>query len=617
MKDAQSTASAHVAEHDIPVVTFYAEDQGHDVVSDQEEPEAHPSVSCSDFNEGILTCVAEEDCYFQYNNNNSSMPQVSAHHMSSRGKDRIHRWSQHAHRLHSRMQKFVSSSQPKICTSSPASDVISVHHKLRSHDGMAQNESRRFNFGRHVSSEVFVVADQLASHAILDTGASRCIIGDKTFSRLCQVLPERLLKSIKNRPSQVKFRFGNNQTLTSMYQVLFPLKQAPNSKLLNLAVEVVPGYTPFLFSKRAFKLLGGILDTQTDSCQLSAINTQVKLALSPTGLYLLNIIDICREYNPGVSEAAFAIQSCPAGVSSEHAGESKATTESVSRCLTQSNTRAKCVSSAPFEHPTCRKFPIRRVCQQNAQHGRVYQDHSQCTGASSHVALAAGSSPAGRIVDRDGRDSPNRDVQSSRSDDAGTADASSSVGNIGSTSEQSSCQSQDADHRSDVPTGVRSKSESKQPECQSTWRSRSSQASVQGGPPSVLEWDSEEEPFMIDPSGDIITNPLHLVNQMAARTTSSTTVVPALPANPSTRARTSSPDIPVTQPQGLTVAAWGQHVISWGKKHKGKRFCEVLKDDLGYYEWSRARYNSLPPDQQDFVRYCQVALSRYSLPDGQ
>lgn len=347
--------------------------------------------------------------------------------------------------------------------------MISVHPKLRSHDGMAQNESRRFNFGRHVSSEVFVVADQLASHAILDTGASRCIIGDKTFSRLCQVLPERLLKSIKNRPSQVKFRFGNNQTLTSMYQVLFPLKQAPNSKLLNLAVEVVPGYTPFLFSKRAFKLLGGILDTQTDSCQLSAINTQVKLALSPTGLYLLNIIDICREYNPGVSEAAFAIQSCPAGVSSEHAGESKPTTESVSQCLTQSNTRAKCVSSAPFEHPTCRKFPIRRVCQQNAQHGRVYQDHSQCTGASSHVALAAGSSPAGRIVDRDGRDSPNRDVQSSRSDDAGTADASSSVGNVGSTSEQSSCQPQDADHRSDVPTGVRSKSESKQPECQSTW----------------------------------------------------------------------------------------------------------------------------------------------------
>lgn len=261
MKDAQSTASAHVAEHDIPVVTFYAEDQGDDVVSDQEEPEAHPSVSCSDFNEGILTCVAEEDCYFQYNNN-SSMPQVSAHHMSSKDKDRIHRWSQHAHRLHSRMQKFVSSSQPKICPSSPASDMIPVHHKLRSHDGMAQNESRRFNFGRHVSSEVFVVADQLASHAILDTGASRCIIGDKTFSRLCQVLPERLLKSIKNRPSQVKFRFGNNQTLTSMYQVLFPLKQAPNSKLLNLAVEVVPGYTPFLFSKRAFKLLGGILDTQ-------------------------------------------------------------------------------------------------------------------------------------------------------------------------------------------------------------------------------------------------------------------------------------------------------------------------------------------------------------------
>ena len=617
MKDAQSTASAHVAEHDIPVVTFYAEDQGDDVVSDQEEPEAHPSVSCSDFNEGILTCVAEEDCYFQYNNNNSSMPQVSAHHMSSRGKDRIHRWSQHAHRLHSRMQKFVSSAQPKICTSSPASDVISVHHKLRSHDGMAQNESRRFNFD--VSSEVFVVADQLASHAILDTGASRCIIGDKTFSRLCQVLPERLLKSIKNRPSQVKFRFGNNQTLTSMYQVLFPLKQAPNSKLLNLAVEVVPGYTPFLFSKRAFKLLGGILDTQTDSCQLSAINTQVKLALSPTGLYLLNITDICREYNPGVSEAAFAIQSCPAGVSSEHAGESKATTESVSQCLTQSNTRAKCVSSAPFEHPTCRKFPIRRVCQQNAQHGRVYQDHSQCTGASSHVALAAGSSPAGRIVDRDGRDSPNRDVQSSRSDDAGTADASSSVGNVGSTPEQSSCQPQDVDHRSDVPTDVRSKSESKQPECQSTWEESKqsglcSRGSTIGFGVGLRGRALHDRPFR---------RHHHQSSALGESDGCSDNFLNDCCSSPSRKSIDQGKNL-ITRHSGDSTSrpdsgCLGATCHQLGKETQGQAILRGPEGRPGVLrvEPSRARYNSLPPDQQDFVRYCQVALSRYNLPDGQ
>lgn len=173
--------------------------------------------------------------------------------------------------------------------------------------------------------------------------------------------------------------------------------------------------------------------------------------------------------------------------------------------LTQSNTRAKCVSSAPFEHPTCRRFPIRRVCQQNAQHGRVYQDHSQCIGASSHVAPAAGSPPAGRIIDRDGRDSPNRDVQSSQSDDAGTADASSSVGNVVVRHQNN----RRANPRT-LTTGVMSQRvfeaspNPHSPNVNPPGRSRSSQASVQGGPPSVLEWDSEEEPFMIEPSGDIV-----------------------------------------------------------------------------------------------------------------
>ncbi len=159
---------------------------------------------------------------------------------------------------------------------------------LRSRDGQVQDEAKKFSFGRNVLSEAFVVADQLASHAISNTGASRCIIGDKTLDRLCQSLPGWLNKSLKNRPSKVRFRFGNNQTLTNMHQVLFPLTCPPGQKMLNLAVEVVPGHTPYLFSKRVFKVLGGILDACEDSCNLSAINTHAKLSLSPTGLYLLN-----------------------------------------------------------------------------------------------------------------------------------------------------------------------------------------------------------------------------------------------------------------------------------------------------------------------------------------
>jgi len=94
-------------------------------------------------------------------------------------------------------------------------------------------------------------------HAILDTGASRCVIGERVWLKLFEQLPESLQKKIRRKPSQVKFRFGNNQTLQSEYQVQMPLQssQETGRKLL-LTIEVLPGSTPFLFSKRAFKQLG-------------------------------------------------------------------------------------------------------------------------------------------------------------------------------------------------------------------------------------------------------------------------------------------------------------------------------------------------------------------------
>ena len=58
----------------------------------------------------------------------------------------------------------------------------------------------------------------------------------------------------------------------------------------------------------------------------------------------------------------------------------------------------------------------------------------------------------------------------------------------------------------------------------------------------------------------------------------------------------------------LTIAQWGQKKIVWGKKHTGKTYYQTLCEDMGYLEWSRARYASLPPAQQDFVDYCVAQL---------
>ena len=140
----------------------------------------------------------------------------------------------------------------------------------------------------------FVACDHFGTHAILDTGASRCIIGEKTLKDLQSQLLDSVVCKLKKTKSQVKFRFGNNQYLTSEYRIHFPL-QREDSKPPWLAVEVVPGSTPFLFSKRAFKSLGGVLNTVRDSCILHKMSPQeIKLAVGPTDLYLLDIGSLCH-----------------------------------------------------------------------------------------------------------------------------------------------------------------------------------------------------------------------------------------------------------------------------------------------------------------------------------
>ena len=95
----------------------------------------------------------------------------------------------------------------------------------------------------------------------------------------------------QEKPSPVRFRFGNNQTLTSRH-VHFPTNSNQHERV-RLGVEVVEGSTPFLFSKRAFKQLGGILDSNTDQCTLRRLQKTIDLETNATGLYVMDILQSC------------------------------------------------------------------------------------------------------------------------------------------------------------------------------------------------------------------------------------------------------------------------------------------------------------------------------------
>jgi len=65
-------------------------------------------------------------------------------------------------------------------------------------------------------------------------------------------------------------------------------------------------------------------------------------------------------------------------------------------------------------------------------------------------------------------------------------------------------------------------------------------------------------------------------------------------------------------PQAVPFEEWGTHLVTWGKKHKGKSFEATIRVDPQYFDWCQSRFTSLTPEMQDFVRYGQMRLSRLS-----
>ena len=103
-----------------------------------------------------------------------------------------------------------------------------------------------------------------------------------------------------------------------MYKVLLPLSHSSGEKVW-LGVEVVNGMTPFLFSKRAFKQLGGILDTTKDRCTLTRLQKTMHLSTNATGLYLIDMAEFCQPPNhkdskDNVSREVFIGSACHVGV---------------------------------------------------------------------------------------------------------------------------------------------------------------------------------------------------------------------------------------------------------------------------------------------------------------
>ena len=123
---------------------------------------------------------------------------------------------------------------------------------------------------------------------ILDTGATKSVIGSKLLPALFESLPKGIRQQLFRTKCDITFRFGNQGTLDSQQALVIPL----NSLGLGLKIAIVEGETPLLLSNTLIRTLKASIDTERQVLSSPLLSSDVKLKLSPKGLYMLDVKDL-------------------------------------------------------------------------------------------------------------------------------------------------------------------------------------------------------------------------------------------------------------------------------------------------------------------------------------
>ena len=160
-------------------------------------------------------------------------------------------------------------------------------------------------------------AMQSQGMAILDTGASRSVIGQDHVPAMLQKLPASVRDQVVEKPSRVGFRFGNNQVAYSYKQLRIPLVH--KGIRIWLLIEVVPKATPFLLSIKTMKSLGAMIDLGQNTCFLKTLQRSLYLKENKNGLFMIDMSDLCQPDVKSNAAAFVASSVCapPPGLESE------------------------------------------------------------------------------------------------------------------------------------------------------------------------------------------------------------------------------------------------------------------------------------------------------------
>ena len=126
---------------------------------------------------------------------------------------------------------------------------------------------------------------------IVDTGASKTVIGQRKVKALIQSMPLEIQNQMNWKKSETMFRFGNNAVLPSVGALYLPF----GSRWMR--IEVVEGDTPFLLSNSFLRAIDANVCIRNSSLRLNQLDIEVPLIVNPKGLFMVQLADVIAAFS--------------------------------------------------------------------------------------------------------------------------------------------------------------------------------------------------------------------------------------------------------------------------------------------------------------------------------
>ena len=135
-----------------------------------------------------------------------------------------------------------------------------------------------------------VLSAEVGCPGIIDTGASKSVIGQRKVKKLIASLPASVQSRVQWGKSDTVFRFGNNATLSSVGALYIPFGGCW------MRLEVVSGDTPFLLSNAFLKATSADVSSRNSELVFHQQGCKVPLQVNSKGLFTVELSEVLKAF---------------------------------------------------------------------------------------------------------------------------------------------------------------------------------------------------------------------------------------------------------------------------------------------------------------------------------